>query len=148
MKQQDRKQRFRNYLRSRGLSFTPQRKFIFDYLSSNTSHFGAEELITALRQHRINVSRATVYRTLGHLEEAGFIRKIELDQNHTHWEYVDGCSHHEHLVCEKCGRIEEFTDPQMEHRINAVAEQNRFTITRHTVQIFGICGGCSEHQET
>ncbi|MFW6245317.1 MAG: Fur family transcriptional regulator [Fibrobacterota bacterium] len=148
MIQQEKKQRFKEYLRSKGLSFTPQRRFIFEYLSCNTTHFGAEELISSLRKLRIDVSRATVYRTLGHLEEAGFIRKIELDQGHTHWEFVDGSFHHEHLVCEKCGRIEEFTDPQLEDRITSVAKQNNFTMTRHTVQIFGICGGCSERQKT
>ncbi len=148
MKSATTKSRFEQYLRSKGLSLTPQRQFIFDYLSSDTSHFDAEELIAALKRERISVSRATVYRTLGHLEEAGFIRKIELDQGHTHWEFVEGSVHHEHLVCEKCGRIEEFTDLQLESRISFVAMENGFAMTRHTIQIFGLCRGCRERKKT
>ena len=139
--------RFREYLRGRGLSFTPQRQLILEHLSSDCSHFNAEDLISVFSQKGLPVSRATVYRTLAHLQDAGFIREVALQSPHAHYEFVVNTKHHEHVVCERCGSIVEFTDPALESRIEKVASSHEFVITRHTVQIFGICRRCRERSE-
>ena len=136
--------RFKEYLRNLGLSFTPQRKVILEYLTLDNSHFNAEDLIAALRKRQIAVSRATVYRTLYHLEHAGFIRQVALESNQTYFEFIANCSHHEHLVCALCGKIVEFADSPLEERICFIAEKHGFQMTRHTIQITGICGRCRE----
>ncbi len=138
------KNRFREYLKSKGLACTSQRDAILEYLLNDSSHFNAETLIRALQKRRMAVSRATVYRTLSHLEEAGFIREVALNADHTHYEFIGETAHHEHLVCEICGSIIEFSDQELENRIEAIASDQNFVITRHTVQISGICGRCNE----
>lgn len=136
--------RFREYLQNKGLSYTPQRRVLLEYLSKEKSHFNAEDLIASLREKKFKVSRATVYRTLGHLEDAGFLRKITLNSSQIHYEFIANTKHHEHVVCELCGSIIEFTDPKLEERIEAVAAEHNVSITRHSVQIFGICRRCRE----
>jgi len=140
--------RFREYLQNKGLSYTPQRRVIFEYLSKERSHFNTEELIASLREKRFKVSRATVYRTLGHLEDAGFLRQVALNSSQIHYEFIANTKHHEHVVCESCGSIIEFSDPQLEERIEAVAAKHNVSITRHNVQIFGICRRCREQVKT
>ncbi|NLG18204.1 MAG: transcriptional repressor [Fibrobacter sp.] len=140
--------RFRDYLSCKGLSFTPQRKLILEYLIRNSSHFNAEELIAIFRKKRIPVSRATVYRTIAHLVDAGFLSQVALESSQSYYEFIANSAHHEHLVCDKCGCIIEFTDPELENRIESVARLNGFEISRHTVHISGICGRCRGQQET
>lgn len=138
------KLRFRKHLKNRGLACTSQRDAILDYLIKDSSHFNADALINALRNKQLMVSRATVYRTLSHLEDAGLIREIALNSEQTHYEFIGSTSHHEHIVCEVCGMIIEFSDPELEERIVAIADNQKFSMTRHTVQIFGLCRRCRE----
>ena len=141
------KNRFKEYLRSKGLSVTPQRREIVEYLCGESEHFDAETLINMLRNRNIAVSRATVYRTLFYLEDAGIIRKVSFEPgSHASYEFIVGSDHHEHVVCVSCGEIIEFSDPVLEHRINAVARRYGFTISRHMVQISGLCRRCREQQ--
>ena len=140
------KLRFREYLKSKGLTCTSQRDAILEYLIKDSSHFNAEALIHSVQKKQLMVSRATVYRTLSHLEEAGFIREVAMNADQTHYEFIGLTQHHEHIVCESCGTIIEFLDPELEERIEAIAKDHKFCMTRHTVQIFGICGGCRAKQ--
>lgn len=135
---------FSRFLKQKGLSVTKQRRLVLDQVFVNHNHFEAEEIAELLRKRNLRVSRATVYRTLTHLEQCSLIRKVDLGHGHSHYEHILGHEHHEHLYCEKCGKLLEFSDPTLEGRINKIAESNRFTITSHTVQIFGICRNCSK----
>lgn len=139
--------RFREYLQNRRLSYTPQRKAILEHLSKEKSHFNAEELISSLKSKGLKVSRATVYRTLGHLENAGFLRKVMLNPSQIHYEFIADTKLHEHFVCESCGSIIEFSDSLLEERIEAVAARYNVSITSHNVQVFGVCGRCSEQDK-
>jgi Fur family ferric uptake transcriptional regulator len=138
------KERFREYLKSKGLTCTSQRDEILEYLTKDSTHFNAEALINSLRKKQLTVSRATVYRTLSHLVEAGFIREVAINSDQTHYEFIGATTHHEHLVCEICGSIIEFSDQQLEDRIEMIASDQQFLITRHSVQIFGVCRRCNE----
>jgi Fur family transcriptional regulator, ferric uptake regulator len=141
--------RFREYLRDHGLAFTSQRRMILDLVSGDRSHFDAEELVATLRGNNCGVSRATVYRTLTHLQGAGLIREVPLGNEHAHFEYIAGAQeHHEHLVCEECGAVIEFSDPLLEERISSVAGENAFKMTKHTVQIQGLCRRCRGRKKT
>ena len=135
---------FGQFLKTKGFSFTRQRKLILKQIFRNHDHFEAEEIVEALRKRNMRVSRATVYRTLTHLEDCSLIRKVDLGHGHSHYEHILGHEHHEHLYCEKCGKLLEFSDPTLEGWITDIAESNKFSITNHTVQIFGICSKCSK----
>jgi Fur family ferric uptake transcriptional regulator len=113
------------------------------------SHFDVEELIQRMRQRGHRVSRATVYRTMGHLESSGLVRKLGLDNSHAHYEVTLGPAHHEHLVCERCGKIVEITDSIMEERLKQLLKKSGFSEKAyHTVEITGICMDCSDEEDS
>lgn len=136
--------RFRDYLRGKGYSVTPQRERVLREIARMGDHFDAEELVAKLRRRREPVSRATVYRTIQHLEQSGIIRKVDLDEAHAHYENTVGTRHHEHLICRRCGRITEVTDTALERRIQHIAERNGFALEKHTVQLIGLCDECGK----
>ena len=135
---------FKRFLKQKGLMLTVQRKLVLDQVFRNHDHFEAEEIVEALKKRNLRVSRATVYRTLAHLEDCNLIRKMDLGHGHSHYEHVLGHDHHEHLYCEKCGKIIEFADSLLENRIKKISESNRFKLVNHSVQIFGSCLDCSK----
>jgi Fur family ferric uptake transcriptional regulator len=135
---------FGDFLKKKGLSSTRQRKLVLIEVFRNHNHFEADEIVDALKRRKLRVSRATVYRTLAHLEECCLIRKVDLGHGHSHYEHTLGHEHHEHLYCRKCGEIIEFSDLLLENRIMDIAKSEDFTVLDHTVQIFGVCGKCSK----
>jgi Fur family ferric uptake transcriptional regulator len=139
-------QSFEGWLRERGSPSTSQRRRILEAIQAGPPHFGAEELSARLSKAGARVSRATLYRTLGSLEAAGVVRRVELDADHAHYELAEG-EHHEHLVCESCGRIIEFSDAAVEKRLAAVLREHGFRARRHLVQVFGTCARCSRQRE-
>jgi Fur family ferric uptake transcriptional regulator len=133
---------FRSYLRDGKCSFTAPRREILEEILGSPPHFDAEGLYERLRKRRPAPGRATVYRTLAHLERSGAIRRVGFDEAHAHYELVAAAAHHEHLACERCGKVTEFRDSQLERRIEAVARRGTFRITRHEVVIVGVCSRC------
>jgi Fur family ferric uptake transcriptional regulator len=134
-------ERFRRYCRDGGLPFTAQRRRILEEVCRSASHFDAEELYGRIHRKRVSASRATLYRTLGHLERAGVLRRIDIGGDHAHFEFI-GVEHHEHLVCARCGRVIEIHEPDLEARVAELLKANGFSTDRHAMQVFGECGEC------
>jgi Fur family ferric uptake transcriptional regulator len=134
-------ERFRRYFRAGGLPFTEQRRRIVQEVCRSASHFDAEELYRRIRRRRGSPSRATLYRTLSHLERAGVLRRIDIGGDHAHYEFT-GADHHEHLVCTRCGRVVEIHEPDLEARVAALLSAHGFSTERHAMQVFGECGEC------
>lgn len=126
-------------MRARGLRWTNQRKLIARVALGNHEHFSAERLLELCRRHDRGVSRATVYRTLAMLEEAGFVEGLELGQGGKLYEHVLGHPHHDHMVCTTCGAIIEFFDDELERRQEAVARKHGFKIESHSLRLYGVC---------
>jgi len=138
------KKRFQTYLRNRGNTVTHQRNIILDEIMKKKSHFDIDSFVSTINRKGRDVSRATVYRTIQQLEDAGIVRKIDFDKGYANYEIIPGKEHHEHLVCSECGKIIEFSDKSFEKRIRAIAECNEFTMEHHSVEIFGKCSECRE----
>jgi Fur family ferric uptake transcriptional regulator len=85
------------------------------------------------------VSRATVYRTLSMLEEAGFVASLDTGENGRRFEHVLGHDQHDHMVCEECGRIVEFVEPELERMREAVARKHGFRIVSQTLKLLVAC---------
>ncbi len=136
--------RFREYLASRPKPqrFTEQQRELVEHVFAQHSHFDAEQLIEELGKAGRNVSRATVYRTLTKLVDAGLLRKIELGPK-TLFDHDYGYPWHEHLVCESCNTIIEFQHPGIEAALNDIAAQHQFRAEAHTLIVRGICASCS-----
>lgn len=137
------KEIFKQYLTGKGLSFTRQREAILAEIFNNHTHFEAEDIVETIRKSSLRVSRSTIYRTISHLEECFLIRKIDLGHGHSHFEHTLGHQHHEHLYCEQCDSILEFSDNTLEEQLRIIAESFGFIVKNHAVQLFGICKNCN-----
>lgn len=142
-------EKFREYLasRPRRQRFTPQRRDMVRYIFSKHNHFDADELIDELKDAGFRVSRATVYRTLDKLVDAGLLRRINLGSR-TVYEHDYGYAQHDHLLCEHCGIMIEFQDSHIEKLISDVCQQNHFQYQGHTFVIRGVCATCNRARMT
>lgn len=135
--------RFENYLKRESLKMTPQRRRIFEKAFEVHEHFSVERMYEWLKEEDgPAVSRATVYRTLEVLERGGFIEAIETRRGEVVYEHVLGHAHHDHVVCEVCGRIEEFQDDEIEALQRKNAYRLGFVMTGHLLRLSGICPTC------
>ncbi len=132
------------HLRERGFRWTNQRALIVRSAFATHEHFTAEELLAQCRAADPKVSRATVYRTLAVLEEAGFVEGLDTGDGGRRFEHVLGHEHHDHMVCLGCGTIFEFRDDELERRQELAAKQLGFLIERHSLRIYGRCRECAD----
>ena len=139
--------RFQNFLQTQGLKLTSERTALVREIFASHYHFEADELLFKMKEKRLKISRATVYRTLELLVKSGMVRRVHLGEDHYHYEHVHGDSHHDHLVCTTCGAVIEFHDPALEARQREVCERKRFTPTFHNLQILGVCDACRRKGE-
>mgnify|MGYP001345762680 FL=1 len=133
-------------LRASGFRWTNQRALIVREALATHDHFTAEELLDLCRKKDPKVSRATVYRTLSVLEDAGFVEGLETGDGGRRFEHVLGHEHHDHMVCLKCERILEFRDDELERRQELAAKRAGFRIQRHSLRLYGICKQCQQEQ--
>ncbi|MFQ5903675.1 MAG: Fur family transcriptional regulator [Candidatus Binatia bacterium] len=142
METAEQKEQFEEYLSSRGLMWTPERKAILEQVFATHEHFEADDLLLRLKKENIRISRATIYRTLELLVKSRLVRKVTFGENHTHYEHTYGHKHHDHLICLKCGNVLEFTNPNIEQLQIKVCEDYDFELDSHCLQIFGLCAKC------
>lgn len=141
--------KFREYLssRSRPQRYTEQQRDMVRYIFAQHNHFDADELFDNMKRSGLNVSRATVYRTLAKLVDAGLLRRLELGPR-MFYEHDYGYPQHEHIVCQQCGTIIEFQDSAIENVIRDVCRQNNFLSLGHTFIIRGTCSECNRARVT
>jgi len=129
-------------LKKEGLRYTHQRQAVWDELSTSNEHRDAEEIYLALRNSDLNVSRATVYRTIDVLVKNNLVRKLELGDGRARYEHKMDIAHHDHLICVQCGKIEEFMDNMIENRQEMIVQKFGYKLIRHIHQLFVICDEC------
>jgi Fur family ferric uptake transcriptional regulator len=136
--------KFREYLASRPKPqrFTEQQRELVEHVFAKHSHFDPEQLIEELKKAGKRVSRATVYRTLPKLVDAGLLRRIEIGTG-TFYDHDYGYPYHDHLVCERCGTIIEFQNEKLNELLQAVAGEHQFRASGRTLVVRGICAGCN-----
>jgi Fur family ferric uptake transcriptional regulator len=131
-------------LKKVGLKVTLPRVKILQILESAPDHhLSAEDVYRILLESSEDIGLATVYRVLTQFEEAGLVVRHNFEGGHSIFE-LDHGKHHDHLVCVKCGRVEEFVDAVIEERQQHVAKKAGYTITDHSLNIYGICGTCNK----
>jgi Fur family ferric uptake transcriptional regulator len=136
-------ERFEEYLQSRGMRNTQQRRQVVDFVFSHHEHFDADTLIEQLSSKgaQRRVSRPTVYRTLQELVDAGLLRKFELDGRSV-YEHDYGYPQHDHLYCKQCRSLIEFRSEELVKLRDTVAERHRFRVLGHRLIITGVCESC------
>jgi len=132
-------------VKQKGLKYTEQREIVLNILLRADGHLTAEEVYNLIKTKKpdSNIGIATVYRALGFLEEVNLITSIAFGSDGKKFE-SNQKEHHDHLICTDCGKIIEFLDDEIEKRQDRIAKKNKFKITSHSMQLYGICNTCQE----
>lgn len=126
-------------LRNVGLKVTLPRLKIIEMLErSVTRHLSAEDLYRMLREQGEDIGLATVYRVLTQFEAAGLVHRHHFEGGHAVFELERG-HHHDHIVCARCGRVDEFEDEIIEKRQHQKAQELGYRLTDHSLIMYGQC---------
>ncbi|MBW3541651.1 MAG: transcriptional repressor [Planctomycetes bacterium] len=137
--------KFREYLQTRKKRLTTEKTIVLDEVFSDHEHFAAEEFVDRLSQRKDQrrVSRATIYRVLNELEDAGLLRKVARTDGRDVYEHDYGYPQHDHLICSKCKRLIEFAAEDISRIVEEVADRHGFRTTGHRLEVYGLCAECS-----
>ncbi|MEE9339183.1 MAG: ferric iron uptake transcriptional regulator [Methylococcaceae bacterium] len=136
-----------NDLRNAGLKVTLPRVKILEILEQQTDqkHLSAEKVYKILLSQDEEIGLATVYRVLTQFELAGLVSRHHFEGGNSVFELNRGV-HHDHIVCMKCGRVDEFTDSVIEERQRDIAKKLGYQLTDHSLYLYGFCSQCKENQ--
>lgn len=125
-----------------GLKTTsPRVKILKIFEESSSRHLSAEDVFHKLIEAGSVVSLATVYRVLTQFEGAGLLTRLHFEGDRSVYELNQG-EHHDHLVCLRCGRVDEFVDDTIEQRQSKIAKDAGYEMVEHALNIFGVCSSC------
>ncbi|MDQ7091148.1 MAG: ferric iron uptake transcriptional regulator [Methylococcales bacterium] len=130
-------------LRNAGLKVTLPRVKILEILENQTSerHLSAEQVYKILLKEGEDIGLATVYRVLTQFETAGLVTRHHFEGGNSIFE-LDSGKHHDHIVCVKCGKVDEFIDIIIEKQQLKIAEKLGYTLTEHSLCLYGFCKDC------
>ena len=134
--------RFRGYLRDRRQPVTRQRLAVAEALMRVADHPSVERIQQDLAQRDIRVGTATIYRTIDLLVDSGLVREHDFGEGFRRFESVPARAHHEHLICQRCGRVTEFTNDRLERMLEMIADEMEFLPRRHRIEVYGLCADC------
>ncbi len=138
--------RFERFLHKKDLRLTEARAAIVEAALAREGHYPIDELIADLRERGIRGSKATVYRTLPLLAEAGILQPAILAGDSKSYETTFGRGHHDHLVCGDCGRVVEFEFEAFEILQREVAAKHGFRLQSHHHELVGVCPECQARE--
>lgn len=134
-----------NFYKSKGLKITPQRKLILDEFLKLKGHVNTDEFYRLIKKKMPSIGYATVYRTLKLFKESGTALEIDVGDGAKRYESrTDIKSHHDHIYCLSCGKIEEFRDEQIEILQDKIANKLGYQIVNHILQLSGYCEKCAK----
>lgn len=133
------KEIFIDHLKSHSHRITNERFLILDAAMDMNTHFDADELYFTMKSNYINVSRATVYKTLDLMSECDLLTKHHFKGDRTRYETKYGRKQHYHIICVSCNKIVEFEAPRIEQLQDKVCKENNLKSIDHTLQVFATC---------
>jgi Fur family ferric uptake transcriptional regulator len=136
-------ERFEEYLQSRGKRMTQQKRLLLAKVVDRHAHFDAETLIEQLMatDRAGRIGRATVYRFLKELVDAGLLREFQLDGRSV-YEHDYGYPEHDHLYCQECHKLIEFHNEELVKLRDTIAAGQNFRVSGHRLIITGVCEEC------
>ncbi|MBK6614743.1 ferric iron uptake transcriptional regulator [Ottowia sp.] len=133
-------------LKSTGLKATlPRLKILEIFQKADRRHMTAEDVYRLLLAEQSDIGLATVYRVLMQFEHAGILSRNHFEAGKAVYELREE-QHHDHLVCLRCGRVEEFYDAEIEKRQAAVAEAKHWVLQDHAMSLYGLCAHCAKER--
>lgn len=134
-------------IKKAGLKVTLPRVKILEILEKNERrHFSAEDVYKNLLEEGEDIGLATVYRVLTQFESAGLVSRHHFDSGHSVFELNQG-AHHDHILCVRCGKVDEFVDDTIEQIQHTIAERAGYQMTDHVLYIYGICEQCQAKKD-
>lgn len=132
-----------NDLKGAGLKITVPRIKILKILEKEAhgKHFSAEKIFNILIRENEEIGLATIYRVLMQFEQAGLVTRHHFESDSSIFELNRG-HHHDHMVCMKCGKVDEFFDPVVEKRQQNIATKLGYQLTDHQFNLYGFCAQC------
>ena len=137
---------FRDYIRRKGLRFTPEREIIVREIFEIHDHFDVDELYLRLRNKGKKLSKASIYRTIPLLIDCGLIQEVYHEDGHMHYEHIYGHEPHAHLRCLSCRRVEEFTDERLREIEKEASQRFGYRFTGFRFELIGYCPECLKKQ--
>jgi len=130
-------------LRDVGLKVTLPRVKILEIMEreTNNRHLNAEQVYKILISENEEIGLATIYRVLTQFEAAGLVTRHHFEGGNSVFELNKG-QHHDHIVCVKCGKVDEFTDELIEERQDQIAKKLGYELTDHSLYLYGLCSKC------
>jgi Fur family ferric uptake transcriptional regulator len=125
-----------------GTRTSPKRSVVLDVVRESDAFRSAQEIHHVLRGRGARVGLSTVYRNLQALAAEHEVDTLRNEEGEVLYRRC-GVSHHHHLVCRECGRVEEIRGPAVERWAARAADQHGFTDVEHTAEVFGICPDCA-----
>lgn len=135
-------ERFELFLHRKALRLTEARAAIVEAALAREGHYPIEDLIADLKARGIRGSKATVYRTLPLLAEAGILQPAIIAADTKSYETTFGREHHNHLLCSECGKVVEFEFEAFEILQRDVASKHGFRLSSHYHELVGTCPDC------
>jgi Fur family ferric uptake transcriptional regulator len=130
------------HLAAEGLKRSRQRDAVIDVFLASTGHETVDDLVARLAAQGICVGQSTVYRTIKLLTRIGFAAAHHFGDGQTRYEGTRGNPHHDHLLCEACGGVEEFSDGELEKTQDDIARRHGFVLEGHVFELHGRCRRC------
>ncbi|OGG05219.1 MAG: hypothetical protein A3F83_08540 [Candidatus Glassbacteria bacterium RIFCSPLOWO2_12_FULL_58_11] len=134
---------FIKFLRDEGYLVTRQRRRIAEIIFTTVGHLSVEDIQNILRQRKISASIASIYRTLDVLIKSGLVVQHRFGKRFKRFEAARQDQHHDHLICNNCGKVMEFKNDTIEELQRQVAKEHSFVITNHKLDIYGHCSKCA-----
>ena len=130
---------YAEFLKKNRMFFTKERETLLSFIFEQKRHFSVDELMFEMRKADKKISRATLYRSLNQLVEAGILSEApDFGHGHTHYEILLGSSPHVHLICQSSGKVKEVQSKALEKALNELAKEQKFDSLSYKLQIFGI----------
>ena len=126
------------YLETEGLRKTPERNIILDEIYKINSHFDIEELFQIISKKN-KISKATIYNTIEILNKLELVKKHSFNDTKIVYEKSLNKNQHNHLICVKCNKIQEFCDPRLQNIIDSAESLLKFKISKHSLNFYGHC---------
>lgn len=136
------KERLDQHMKKEGLRTTSQRNLVSDIFLQSEGHLSIEDLLAQVREIDPKIGYATIYRTLKLFVESGIAHPHHFGDGVTRYEISPIGSHHDHLICQQCGKIVEFEEPSIESLQERVAKKHGFKLKEHKLELYGTCAEC------
>jgi Fur family ferric uptake transcriptional regulator len=129
---------FRRYLHEQKLKFTPERAMMLDAVLRRDGLFEPEQIVDNLKSLGHRVSRATVYRTLAHLQDAGILKQVFFDNRQSYYEVIAGRQTYDYLICVATGRVIEFNSDKLRKLRDEICKEHGFEPLSHQFHIYAV----------